>query len=79
LLKIAGLPAPIHSETNSKDEALHIARTLNYPVVVKSLDLDRGEGVSVNIFDEKSLIKAFEVAYSLSKRKQVIIERQVKG
>ncbi|MFY4805345.1 AMP-binding protein [Aliarcobacter butzleri] len=79
LLKLAGLPFPIHGITNSKEEALKIAQTLNYPIVVKPVDLDRGEGVSVNIFDEENLIKAFELAYNLSKRKQVIVEKQVSG
>ncbi|QKF73072.1 cyanophycin synthetase family protein [Aliarcobacter faecis] len=79
LLRLAGLPAPIHSVTNDKNEALQMAKILKYPLVVKPIDLDRGEGVSVNIFDEESLIKAFELAYNLSKKKQVIIEKQVVG
>ncbi|MGJ0301642.1 AMP-binding protein [Aliarcobacter cryaerophilus] len=79
LLRLAGLPAPIHGVTNSKDEALQIARQINFSLVVKPVDLDRGEGVSVNILNEDELLKAFDLAYNLSKRKQVIVEKQVSG
>ncbi|MCT7485573.1 AMP-binding protein [Aliarcobacter cryaerophilus] len=79
LLKLAALPSPIHGVTNSKDEALQIARQINFPLVVKPVDLDRGEGVSVNILNEDELLKAFDLAYNLSKRKQVIVEKQVSG
>ena len=79
LLRLAGLPAPIHGITNSKEEALQIARQINFPLVVKPVDLDRGEGVSVNILNEDELLKAFDLAYNLSKRKQVIVEKQVSG
>ncbi|MGJ0364074.1 AMP-binding protein [Aliarcobacter cryaerophilus] len=79
LLKLAALPAPIHSVAKSQDEALQIARQINFPLVVKPVDLDRGEGVSVNILNEDELLKAFDLAYNLSKRKQVIVEKQVSG
>lgn len=79
LLRLAGLPAPIHGITNSKEEALQIARQINFPLVVKPVDLDRGEGVSVNILNENELLKAFDLAYNLSKKKQVIVEKQVSG
>jgi cyanophycin synthetase len=79
ILKMAGLPAPIHGVANNKEEALNIVKQITYPVVIKPIDLDRGEGVSVNISNENDLIKAFEIAYKLSKRKQVIIEKQVAG
>lgn len=79
ILKMAGLPAPIHGVTSNKEEALSISNQITYPIVVKPVDLDRGEGVSVNIFNENDLIKAFELAYKLSKTKQVIIEKQVTG
>lgn len=79
LLKLAALPSPIHSVAKSQDEALQIARQINFPLVVKPVDLDRGEGVSVNILNENELLKAFDLAYNLSKKKQVIVEKQVSG
>ena len=79
ILKKAGLPTPIHTVTNQKKEALTLADKLGYPLVVKPLDLDRGEGVSINLFTQEQLLKAFDKAYSLSPSKNVIIEKQVKG
>jgi len=79
ILKKAGLPTPIHTVTNQKKEALTLADELGYPLVVKPLDLDRGEGVSINLFTQEQLLKAFDKAYSLSPSKNVIIEKQVKG
>ncbi|MFY9085006.1 hypothetical protein [Aliarcobacter cryaerophilus] len=79
LLKLAAIPAPVHIVANSKDEALEIAKYLNFPLVTKPIDLDRGEGVSVNILNTDELLKAFDLAYNLSKKKQVIVEKQVIG
>jgi acyl-coenzyme A synthetase/AMP-(fatty) acid ligase/D-alanine-D-alanine ligase-like ATP-grasp enzyme len=79
LLKQAGLPAPLHGFSNNIQEALHIANNIKYPIVIKPLDLGRGEGVSVNINDENKLQIAFEKAYLLSPNKKVLIEKQVKG
>ncbi len=58
LRRLQGSPAPIHGVTNSKDEAFQIARQINFPLVVKPVDLDRGEGVSVNIFKWRWVIKS---------------------
>ncbi len=44
ILKMAGLPSPIHGVTSNMEEALSIANQITYPVVVKPVDLDRGEG-----------------------------------
>lgn len=79
LLKMAALPAPIHGVAQTKEEALEIALQLKYPVVIKPIDLDRGEGVTVDIYDENRLFKAFELAFNLSKSKRVIVEKQVLG
>lgn len=79
LLKMAGLPAPVHGIAQTKEESLEIALQLKYPVVVKPIDLDRGEGVTVDIYDESRLFKSFELAFNLSKSKKVIVEKQVLG
>jgi cyanophycin synthetase len=79
LLKMAGLPAPSHGLANTKEEALVIALKLKYPIVVKPMDLDRGEGVTVDIYDVNKLYKAFEHAFNLSRVKKIIIEKQVQG
>jgi len=79
LLRLAGLPAPLHGVVNNNANALHVAKQLGYPVVVKPSDLDRGEGVSVDITHDTQLIKAFEEAFTLSKSKKILVEKQAKG
>jgi len=79
LLKMSGLPAPTHGVAQTKEEALNIALTLKYPIVIKPIDLDRGEGVTIDIYDESKLFKAFEYAFNLSINKRVIVEKQVLG
>lgn len=77
-LRLAGLPAPIHRVVTSAADARAAADRLGWPVVVKPADLDRGEGVSVDV-DATRLDAAFEEAHRLSRTKQVIVERQVEG
>lgn len=79
LLKLAGLPAPDHQVVVRDQEALEAAKKLLYPVVVKPLDLDRGEGVEVDIEDDATLLAAFQNAQKLSPSNQVIVEKQVPG
>ena len=77
-LHLAGLPAPVHEVVTSLDAARSVAERLGWPVVVKPVDLDRGEGVSVDV-DAARLEPAFEEALRLSPAKHVIVERQVEG
>jgi D-alanine-D-alanine ligase-like ATP-grasp enzyme len=79
LLRTAGLPAPTHGVVLNEADALKVAVQLNFPLVVKPLDRDRGEGVTVSVMDEDALKLAFAHAQQLSHSKQVIIEQQVPG
>lgn len=79
LLRMAGLPAPEHGVVTTAEGAERLAHRLGWPIVVKPADLDRGEGVTVGIHNEKTLLEAFETAKKLSKSKKIIIERQVDG
>lgn len=79
LIGAAGLPAPVHLIVSSESEGLFAAKKIGYPVVVKAVDLDRGEGVIVDINDDMSLRLAFNEVIELSNIKKVIIERQVLG
>ena len=79
MLKTANLPAPIHGFANNHEQALSIASQISYPVVIKPIDMERGEGVSVNIYNKEQLFNAFNKAYSLSISKKVIVEKQVRG
>jgi cyanophycin synthetase len=77
LLRDAGLPASEHLSVNSLDGAFKAASTLGWPVVVKPLDRDRGEGVSVDVGDDQALRAAYQLAAAFSPR--ILIEKQVKG
>jgi len=77
LLRDAGLPAPIHLLATSEETALAAAHRLGWPVVVKPVDRDRGEGVSVNIRSAEALSTAFRKAIALSTA--VLVEAQVEG
>lgn len=79
ILRRAGLPAPVHQIASSEKDAVRIAKELGFPVVIKPSDLDRGDGVSIDIHDEESVVNSYQTALKLSKSKQVIIERQVRG
>lgn len=79
LLRTAGLPAPTHGVVRHERDAVAVTAQLSYPLVVKPLDRDRGEGVTVNVMDDPSLKAAFLRAHELSVSKQVIVEKQVPG
>ncbi len=77
LLTRAGLPAPVHRLVKDAHEARSAATDIGWPVVVKPANLERGEGVSIDISDEQQLLAAFDKARALSAR--VLVERQVPG
>lgn len=79
LLKLAGFPTSNQVIVKSKEELLEATKKLKFPVVVKPINLDRGEGVTVDIYEENKLLWAFENAITLSGLRTVIVEKQVKG
>lgn len=78
LLRTVGLPCPVHNAVSFISHAKEAADRIGYPVVVKPTDLDRGEGVSVDVMPE-SLEAAFNDAFKRSPKKMVLIEQQVPG
>lgn len=79
LLRMAGLPAPVHEVVTDEAQALRAAHQIGYPVVIKPTDCDRGEGITVDVADDAALTQAFQHALSRAQNKQVIVERQVEG
>lgn len=79
VLRAAGLPVPVHGLAHAPEQALALARRIGWPVVVKPDGADRGEGVTVDVHDEKHLVAAFEAARTVQEKKPVIVERQVPG
>lgn len=78
LLRAAGLPGPVHTDVNALAPAKEAAERMGYPVVVKPADLERGEGVSVDV-QADGLAAAFDEALRRSPTKAVLIEQQVPG
>lgn len=78
ILAMAGLPSSTHRAVRDVGSALQTGRTLGWPVVIKPVDGERGEGVSVDV-DEANLPEAFEYAHRNSKNQTVLVEKQVKG
>jgi len=79
LLKKAGLPTPHHVVVSSYADALTAAQQIGWPVVVKPVDGERGEGVTVNVDGEPALKTAVELALKQSKLRSVIVEERIEG
>ena len=79
LLKMAGLPSPQHIIVNSLKSAYNAANQLGWPLVAKPSNCDRGEGVTIGINNKNHLSEAFDIARKFSKRRPIIIEREVMG
>ena len=77
-LRQGGLPAPRHVAVNSIDQAKKASEHIGFPLVVKPLDLERGEGVTVDV-QADNLEAAFNEAVKRSPSKMALIERQVAG
>jgi len=76
-LKRLGLPAPLHQQVKSEDEAVQVAERLGYPVVVKPADRDRGEGVYAGLTDPQQVRTAFTAAAEWSSK--ILLEKFVSG
>lgn len=79
ILRDAGFPSPVHDVVENKRSAVFSANQIGFPVVIKPIDLDRGEGVTVDVSNDLEVINAFAYAQKISKSKQVIVERQILG
>lgn len=78
-LRMAGLPAPRNHLVSNMRDARKSATLLGFPVVVKPIDRDRGEGVTVNINSEIELDDAFTKAIKVSNAKRVLVEEMISG
>ena len=76
-LEEAGIPVPQGDTVDSPAEALSLAESIGYPVVVKPFNGNHGKGVSLHINDEKELVEAYKNASLYSSR--VVVEKQVEG
>ena len=78
VLRDAGLPAPGNYVVSNDKAARQAAEQIGWPVVIKPTDLERGEGVTVDVQPE-TLDEAFAQALALSPKKMVLVEEQASG
>jgi len=75
-----GLPVPTQREATSVEEAIRAARRIGYPVVVKPLDGNHGNGISVNLNSDEEVAESFDLALKYNKRgRTIIIESFIQG
>ncbi len=79
LIRMAGLPAPVNGVSSTVQNATAVANKIGWPIVVKPVDADRGEGVTIGVKNNKQLKIAFKEAVRFSRSKNIIIEKEVKG
>lgn len=77
VLRDNGLPVPRHQLVTSADQAVKVADTLGYPVVVKPANLDGGQGVLAGIQDAEAVSRGFEATSKLSSK--VLVEQFIDG
>lgn len=77
-LKNISVATPRFSTCNSQDQAMQAANELTFPVIVKPVDMTGGNGVSI-CEDKSYLQRAFERAFSVSRKNLVIIEEFLRG
>ncbi|MCI2811108.1 hypothetical protein [Eoetvoesiella caeni] len=76
-MRQAGLPVPDHYLVLDEAGALQAAQNLGGPLVLKPVDRDRGEGVTVDVASLAAVSDAFRYAAQFSK--QVLVERVIPG
>jgi cyanophycin synthetase len=79
LLSSAGLPVPRSREARAEEAAVHAAREIGYPVVVKPLDGNHGRGVALDLRTDDDVRRAFAAAYDESRNGDVVVETFVSG
>jgi cyanophycin synthetase len=77
ILRDACLPVAEGSVVYDVDDAIGMAHTIGYPVVLKPRDGNQGKGVSVNINSDSELRGAYETASKYSR--DVIVEKYIRG
>lgn len=77
LLRQAGLPGANNKPVRSLDQALEVAQRLQYPVVVKPSNEERGRGVYADIQSDEALTWAYNKAAEISS--DLLVEKHFEG
>lgn len=73
ILADLGLPVPQQRAVNSAEDAVRAAHRIGFPVVVKPLDGNHGNGISINLTTDAEVAKAFDIALEFNKRGHTVI------
>lgn len=79
LMAQAGLPVPRHTVVATIDQALRCVKDMGFPLVIKPMALERGEGVHVDVSEESEVAHAVNEVKKLTPRHPVVVEKQVSG
>ncbi|MCA1781011.1 MAG: cyanophycin synthetase [Dermatophilaceae bacterium] len=79
LLGSAGLPVPKQEVVRTADGAVHAARSIGFPVVVKPLDGNHGRGVVLDLQTDDDVRDGFTRAQEESRRGDVVVESFIVG
>ena len=81
LLSQAGVPVPQGQAVTSAEEAWCVAQELGLPVVVKPREGHHGDGVSIDLSDRASVLRAYEIADGVEygRGQGVIVEQCIQG
>jgi cyanophycin synthetase len=77
VMRRAGIPVPDHALVYDETQAVQVAETLGYPVVVKPRDMDGGHGVFAGLKSADKVRKAFAEARKYSEH--VLVESFIEG
>jgi biotin carboxylase len=77
-LKNIGVMTPQFADCKNLDEGLSAIETLQFPVIVKPVDLTGGNGITL-CGDKSYFERAFLKAFSLSRQNRVIVEEFLQG
>jgi cyanophycin synthetase len=77
LFKSIGAPVAKTLVVKDRDAAAEAALTIGFPVVVKPVNLDRSEGVYVDLKDEDAVRDAYDKANKLSSR--ILVQSRIPG
>lgn len=75
-----GLPVPRQIAATTPEDAVKAAKRIGFPVVVKPLDGNHGNGISINLTTEAAVTEAFDLALAHNKRgRTIIVETFIEG
>lgn len=77
VLQMAGLPVPDQASVSSPEHAIELAEKIGYPVVIKPIDLDGGEGVSAFLTQQDDVAHAYKESSQLSQN--IVVEKHIQG